>query len=166
MSDRPTPAPSSGRESSIGGAPPARVVLCTDLSASSDRVAAVAVTLAAAMAVPLDVVHALDEQSLHLALESLPEDQAFVDVVVDQRRQAMREQVQRVGGAAPAVGTLTVVEGEPVSTILAAQGDEQDRLLVIGRRSRSRVGKFLLGSVTQHVLLEAECPVVSVPIGS
>jgi nucleotide-binding universal stress UspA family protein len=34
--------------------------------------------------------------------------------------------------------------------------------IVIGVKMRSKVGKFLLGSTAQHVILHAPCPVVSV----
>jgi nucleotide-binding universal stress UspA family protein len=34
--------------------------------------------------------------------------------------------------------------------------------IIIGVKRRSKVGKFLLGSTAQYVVLEAECPVVTV----
>jgi nucleotide-binding universal stress UspA family protein len=34
--------------------------------------------------------------------------------------------------------------------------------IIIGVRSRSKVGKFVFGSTAQYVILEADCPVLSV----
>ena len=49
-----------------------------------------------------------------------------------------------------------------VETILEAAADAGAELLVIGARRRSPVGKFLLGSVTQKLILEADMPVLVV----
>ena len=40
--------------------------------------------------------------------------------------------------------------------------DTEVELLVIGLRHRSSVGKFLLGSTAQRLLLDAPCPVLAV----
>lgn len=43
---------------------------------------------------------------------------------------------------------------------------EDARLLVIGMKRRSPVGKLVLGSVTQHLLLQAAVPVLAVKVPS
>ncbi|AHG01665.1 universal stress protein UspA (plasmid) [Halostagnicola larsenii XH-48] len=52
--------------------------------------------------------------------------------------------------------------GDPAEEILARAEEVDARYIVIGGRSRSPVGKALFGSVTQSVLLDADCPVVTV----
>lgn len=46
--------------------------------------------------------------------------------------------------------------------VLAVATQNKADLIVLGVRHRSAVGKFLLGSVAQRIILDAECPVLSV----
>ena len=48
--------------------------------------------------------------------------------------------------------------------ILAVAEDRRAELVVIGLRRRSPVGKLLLGSTAQRVLLDAPCPVLAVKV--
>lgn len=57
----------------------------------------------------------------------------------------------------PATGEVNVAE-----TVLRLAAENGAELLVIGARRRSPVGKFLLGSVTQTIILHAEMPVMVV----
>lgn len=49
--------------------------------------------------------------------------------------------------------------------ILKTAEDEKAELIVIGLRPRSAVGKFLMGSVAQQVLMDSSVPVLSVKPG-
>jgi nucleotide-binding universal stress UspA family protein len=40
--------------------------------------------------------------------------------------------------------------------------DNQINEIIVGVRRRSKVGKLLMGSTAQHVILNAHCPVVSI----
>jgi nucleotide-binding universal stress UspA family protein len=51
---------------------------------------------------------------------------------------------------------------EPSEHLLKVAQEADSTLIVIGLRHRSRVGKFLLGSSAQRILLEADCPVLTV----
>ena len=54
------------------------------------------------------------------------------------------------------------VTDDPATAILGGVQDPVGDLIVIGMRSRSPVGKLILGSVAQQVLLAAPCPVLAV----
>lgn len=51
---------------------------------------------------------------------------------------------------------------EPTEDLVAVAEETNAELIVIGLRRRSPVGKLLLGSTAQEVLLNAECPVIAV----
>jgi len=55
-----------------------------------------------------------------------------------------------------------VRDADPASDLIAVAGEEDADLIVIGLRRRSPVGKLILGSNAQSVLLEAPCPVLAV----
>jgi nucleotide-binding universal stress UspA family protein len=62
------------------------------------------------------------------------------------------------------VELLTSASDSPSTELLEAIHDEAPELVVIGVRTRSRVGKFLLGSTTQDLLLGATASVLSVHV--
>ena len=51
---------------------------------------------------------------------------------------------------------------DPAESILSSVSDSSTDLIVIGVRRRTPVGKLILGSVAQEVLLDADCPVLAV----
>jgi len=53
---------------------------------------------------------------------------------------------------------------DPAEEIVSIADEEDASMIVIGLRRRSPVGKLLLGSNAQQILLEANCPVVAVKV--
>ena len=51
---------------------------------------------------------------------------------------------------------------DPVDEVVDLADDPEVELLVIGLRRRSPVGKLLMGSAAQRILLAARCPVLAV----
>lgn len=54
-----------------------------------------------------------------------------------------------------------VLKGHPAEALVATSEDA--RLLVVGSRGRGGVAGMLMGSVSQHVVAHARCPVVVMP---
>ena len=55
---------------------------------------------------------------------------------------------------------------DPAEEILKAAEDPQVQLIVLGLRRRTPVGKMLMGSTAQRVLLQSDCPVLAVKANS
>ena len=64
------------------------------------------------------------------------------------------------GGHTENVTARVMADSDPAKALVEVSTDAQ--LLVIGMRNRSPVGKLVLGSVVQDVLLAANCPVLTV----
>jgi nucleotide-binding universal stress UspA family protein len=65
------------------------------------------------------------------------------------------------GVEAPVTVLPRVVQGHPVEALLKAAADAQ--LLVVGTRGHGTFAGIMLGSVSQHCVQRAPCPVVVVP---
>lgn len=65
------------------------------------------------------------------------------------------------GGEMRPVGRI----GDPAGEIVDYADEQDARYIVVSPQQRSRTGKILFGSVAQSVLLNANCPVVSLRAG-
>lgn len=69
---------------------------------------------------------------------------------------------RELDSAGLAVEVTTGTEGnEPAEDLIAAAGGADD-LIVIGLRRRTPIGKLILGSNAQRILLDSPCPVIAV----
>ncbi len=79
----------------------------------------------------------------------------------EEARRELAESVERALGAAPSVNVRqVVVEGHPAPVLLAAA--EHADLLVVGSRGHGAFVGMLVGSVSEHCVSHAPCPVVVV----
>lgn len=70
---------------------------------------------------------------------------------------------ERLAQAPVPVEVRVTTRGRDVADDIVAAAEETDaELIVIGLRRRSPVGKLLLGSNAQRILLDAACPVLAV----
>ncbi|RBP64983.1 universal stress protein family protein [Brevibacterium sanguinis] len=84
-------------------------------------------------------------------------------VAEDEALDAIRQRAADAGVDAE-VYTLAH-EDDAADSLLEAADAWQVDLIVIGLRKRSQVGKFIMGSLAQRILLQAEVPVLAVKAG-
>lgn len=108
------------------------------------------------------------EAALRAAMEEARRRDARL-VVVNARRSATDPEPDLAGvrdlltGSGLAFDLREVVQGLDASEDLVAVAEDTDaELIVIGLRRRTPVGKLILGSNAQRVLLDAPCPVLAV----
>jgi nucleotide-binding universal stress UspA family protein len=80
---------------------------------------------------------------------------------------AFREEFERIESRLTELGLdhelLELVQGHtPMEDILRVANETDAELIVIGLRRRSPVGKLILGSNAEEILLHADCPVLAV----
>jgi nucleotide-binding universal stress UspA family protein len=90
--------------------------------------------------------------------EGYHERRQQVETQLDERVRALTEHGLRASAYLPSAPTDTAY------AVLQAAEDHDAELIVIGIRRRSPVGKVLLGSVAQDILLGARCPVLGVKL--
>ncbi|MDH4119341.1 MAG: universal stress protein [Acidimicrobiia bacterium] len=136
------------------------VLAAIDLGASAPKVAAKAIEIGKALGLTVVPVHALTPERLEDYRESLPQEGAFVDVLMSRLGADVMDHFAGHQG----VSQARVLVGEAAETVLDEANSVDASYIVIGIRNRSRVGKLLMGSVAQEILLDSPCPVVGVPV--
>ncbi|GGI76718.1 universal stress protein [Pseudarthrobacter scleromae] len=68
----------------------------------------------------------------------------------------------RLGEAGLALTIESSVLSDPGDAVIQIAQDRNVDMIVIGLRHRSMVGKLILGSTVQRILLDATCPVLAV----
>lgn len=142
------------------------ILVATDLSELSDAVVARAFEMAEPFGAAITVMHVLTESRLQDMREDMRSSgtaEAYIDEIVTLMKDSVAEQIERVAGSA-ADASVMVARGALAEQVLAKAGAGPVDLIVLGLRSRSRVGKLIMGSGVQEILLSTPCPVLGVPI--
>lgn len=134
-----------------------RILLATDLSPASEGATKQAIDLAHDLGASLLIVSVID-----------PDVRGPAGVRVERmdQRRAVREQAAQAvvvrGRQAGIAVNFLIWEGEPGPAIVEAAAAEEADMIVVGSHGRGRVGRFVLGSVSDHVIRNATAPVLVV----
>jgi nucleotide-binding universal stress UspA family protein len=114
----------------------------------------------AALAAALEQLH----EGERLIVVNKPEQSELEEFSAEQDSDALHNNLAEQGVDAEVVNLYA--SDEPADLIVEQATAHGARLVVIGLRKRSPVGKILLGSTAQAVLFSSPCPVLSVRAGT
>jgi nucleotide-binding universal stress UspA family protein len=134
-----------------------RILLATDLAASSEPATAEAFRLATQLGAAVLIVNVIDAG----AFRRVPGHTPALHEVRLSRERAVVELVGRGREHGLHVSFL-IWEGDPAAAIVEAATAEGADLIVIGNRGHRGVGRALIGSVSDEVVRTAGCPVLVV----
>lgn len=127
------------------------ILVAYDGSESSDSAVNLAVSHAKAFDAEIRVAYSMEE-GREDDLDKIDSAKAKLDVV--------EETVSKAGIICK---THLLIRGyAPGEDIVRFASEAKADEIVIGIRKKSKVGKFIFGSTAQFIILEAECPVITV----
>ena len=141
-----------------------RILVPTDFSESADAALAYAKTLAGCLGASLHLLHVYTDP--YGPSVYVPE--VYVPVPPEAREQALENARARLAERLDAEeetrfrGTCEVVTGLTAKEIVKYAADHEMTLIVMGTHGRRGVAHLLLGSVAEHVVRTAPCPVLTV----
>lgn len=138
-----------------------RILCPTDFSENSAHAVRLADQIAGWYGASLTLQHVF--LPLFVSVPGLPEvAEPLPDEEAGQLAERVREFAGRVGAAGPGV-SVVVDAGRPSDEILLRVGRDRPDLLVMGTHGESGFRHLVLGSVTEKVLRQVSCPVLTVP---
>lgn len=147
-----------------------RRILCpVDFSGSSLQALTYAWGLAQEYGARLDVVHVMahgldDAADAEVAYDAGESMKAFLKASEDALAARLRETVRGVTGGGG--GASQVIRGKPWREILRLAGEHPTDLIVMGVQGRGAADLFFFGSTAQHVVRQADCPVLTLRGGA
>ncbi|HEY4752582.1 MAG TPA: universal stress protein [Candidatus Limnocylindrales bacterium] len=152
------PSPETARGAEGVGSRVKKLLLATDLTEASASATDEAFELASRLDASLLVVSVIDPGSLLLPGGRF---RVRVDQVRERREQLAQELVERGRQTGVSVSFL-IWTGDPGDMIVEAAEAEHADMILVGSHGRGAVGRLFLGSVSEHVVRNAPCPVLVV----
>lgn len=130
------------------------IIAPVDESERSERILTEAERLAENLGLELHVIHVKGMDDLKSEAEDVD------DRTIKQRAKSVAEEfASTLAVESRAEGLI----GNPKNEIVSYANNVDAEYIVISGRKRSPAGKAIFGSTSQYVILNAQCPVVTVP---
>jgi len=140
-----------------------RIVFASDFSKASRKAFAAAVKTAKRARATLSIVHVL-APFLPVGPDQYVGPETWEEIDAEARKWATRH-LDGLAAKARAAGVrarVFLVQGTPAQEITRFAKRQRADLLVIGTHGRTGLAKLFLGSVANHVIASASCPVMTV----
>jgi nucleotide-binding universal stress UspA family protein len=142
-----------------------RILCPTDFSEFSTAAVAYAAALAATYGATLKLLHVATPFPIVAPYSNLPGTAHIYDIHRDQAAEGLAAEAVRLRGEGVAVDT-ELREGHVVREVIAAADAFAADLVVLGTHGRGGFERLVLGSVTEKVLRQASCAVLTVPLAA
>jgi nucleotide-binding universal stress UspA family protein len=145
------------------------ILVATDFSDASAAATAYAFQLARTVSAKLYLIHVVPESDVQVMralrghLQSHIETDALVQIYYADADQRLTQLVDRAH-ATDLVQERLIVTGQPASEIISWAAAKNVDLIIVGTHGRSGLNRVMMGSVAEHVLRLAACPVLIVPV--
>jgi nucleotide-binding universal stress UspA family protein len=142
-----------------------RILVPTDFSETADAALNYAKSLATTLGASLHLVHVFRDP--YAVAACAPE--VYAPVPIEARERAIEDVLKRLAERLDDIkepqfqGTRTILIGMTANQIAGYAEKHDIDLIVMGTHGRRGVAHLLLGSVAEHVVRIATCPVLTVP---
>jgi len=130
------------------------VMVATDFSEASEPAVTLAFRLARALGARVYIVHVVPQNDVQLMTAVSGQLQSYI------KPETLVENAQ----ASDLIEERLIVTGDPVDEIVNWATAKQAHILIVGTHGRSGLERFVLGSVAERVLRQAQCAVLVVPV--
>jgi nucleotide-binding universal stress UspA family protein len=140
------------------------ILVATDFSEPSEAALAYGRAFARQWSATLHVLHVVDDLSLRLSPMGGPVmDLSKVQTELEtDARKSLQDLITDDDRRTLHVRACTVTSATPAQEILTYAKDQHVDLLIVGTHGRTGMAHFFMGSVAQHIVRSAPCPVLTV----
>jgi universal stress protein A len=135
------------------------VLVPMDFSSTADRALDYALALAQQLQARLTLLHVFDLTPVAMGEMTPGVAATYLDTLETEAQKLLQASLDRVQHAG-LQGDSLLVQGTPTQTIVDTAGAQAVDLIIMGTHGRTGLAHVFLGSVAEHVIRQAPCPVL------